>query len=71
MRGSEKGQESFFSYISLEQRVGKSHPLREIRKMVDRALEQMHGDFANMYSHTGRPSIAPEQLLRASLLQVF
>jgi len=71
MRGSQKRQESLFSYISLEQRVPNKHPLRDIRKMVDRALEQMHDTFADLYSHTGRPSIPPEYLLRASLLQVF
>ena len=71
MRGSQKRQASLFSYISLEQRVPNKHPLRDIRKMVDRALEQMHDTFADLYSHTGRPSIPPEYLLRASLLQVF
>jgi transposase len=66
-----KKQESLFGYISLEQRVPNKHPLRDIRKMVDRALEQMHDTFADLYSYTGRPSIPPEYLLRASLLQVF
>ena len=71
MRGSQKRQESLFSYISLEQRVPENHPLRDIRKMVDQALEQMHDIFTDLYSHTGRPSIPPEYLLRASLLQIF
>jgi transposase len=71
MRGHQKRQESLFSYVSLEQRVPHNHPLRAIRKMVDKALEQMHGYFAELYSHAGRPSIPPEHLLRASLLQVF
>jgi transposase len=60
-----------FSYVSLEKRVPHNHPLRDIRKMVDQALEKMHDAFAELYSHTGRPSIPPEYLLRASLLQVF
>jgi transposase len=60
-----------FSYVSLEKRVPRNHPLRDIRKMVDQALEKMHDAFAELYSHTGRPSIPPEYLLRASLLQVF
>lgn len=71
MRGGENRQDSLFSYVSLEQRIPASHPLREIRKMVDRAFEQMHERFFDLYSHTGRPSIPPEYLLRASLLQVL
>ena len=71
MRGTEKNQQSLFSYISPEQRVPKDHPLRPIRKMVDTALQGMHRQFAEQYSQTGRPSIPPEQLLRALLLQVF
>ena len=60
-----------FSYVSPEARVPKDHPLRPIREMVNRALEELSGEFEAMYSHTGRPSIAPEQLLRALLLQVL
>lgn len=71
MRGNENKQATLFSYISLEQRIPDNHPLREIRKLVDQALEQMHGMFSDLYSHTGRPSIPPEYLLRASLLQIF
>lgn len=71
MRGSEKNQQSLFSYISPERRVPKDHPLRPIRKMVDKALQEMHRQFAEQYSKTGRPSIPPEQLLRALLLQIF
>ena len=71
MRGREKKQQHLFSYISPEQRVPKDHPLRPIRKMVDKALEEMHGSFSDQYSETGRPSIPPEQLLRAILLQIF
>jgi transposase len=71
MRGQEKNQQSLFLYISTEQRVPADHPLRPIRTMVDNALKGMHNRFAEQYSQTGRPSIPPEQLLRALLLQVF
>ena len=71
MRGSQKQQDSLFSYVALEKRVPKSHPLRPIRKMVDEALKKMSRKFSELYSHTGRPSIAPEYLLRAALLQIF
>lgn len=71
MRGSEQLQEPMFSYISAEKRVPKEHPLRPLRKMVDEVLAGMNGDFEQMYSSTGRPSIPPEQLLRALLIQVL
>jgi len=71
MRGIESPQRSMFSYVSLERRVPKQHPLRAIRKLVDTALVQMHGALTVMYSHTGRPSIPPERLIRALLLQIF
>ena len=71
MRGSQNSQQSLFSYICLEQRIPDGHPLRDIRKMVDEAFGQMHQRFSDLYSHTGRPSIPPEYLLRASLLQIF
>jgi transposase len=60
-----------FSYISPEKRVPKDHPLRPIRAMVDRALEELSPRFDALYAKTGRPSIAPERLLRALLLQVL
>jgi transposase len=60
-----------FSYISPEKRVPKDHPLRSIRAMVDRALEELSPRFDALYAKTGRPSIAPERLLRALLLQVL
>ncbi len=60
-----------WSYLSPEQRVPKDHPLRPIRKLVDQALQELSPRFALLYSHTGRPSIPPEQLLRALLLQAF
>lgn len=71
MRGTENNQHSLFSYVSPERRVPKDHPLRPIRTMVDKALKGMHNHFAEQYARTGRPSIPPEQLLRALLLQVF
>jgi transposase len=60
-----------FSYISAEERVPKDHPLRAIRAMVDVALDNMGLQFESMYANVGRPSIAPDKLLRAPLLQVL
>src|ERR1700687_2226128 len=71
MRGHDEQQESMFSYISPEKRVPADHPLRGLRVMVDAALEEMSPQFARLYSRYGRPSIAPEKLLRALLLQVL
>ena len=71
MRGNDGQQDGVFSYVSLEQRVPASHPLRAIRKMVDEALGQLSGRFEQLYAATGRPSIAPEKLLRALLLQAL
>ena len=71
MRGSEQLQEPMFSYISAEKRVPKEHPLRPLRKMVDEILAGMNRDFEQMYCGTGRPSIPPEQLLRALLVQAL
>jgi transposase len=71
MRGSEQIQDAMFSYISPAQRVPQDHPLRPIRKMVDEALKELSPKFERMYSDVGRPSIPPEQLLRALMLQIF
>src|ERR1019366_8401405 len=71
MRGHDEQQESMYSYISPEKRVPSDHPLRRLRRMVDTALKEMSPQFAEMYSRYGRPSIAPEKLLRALLLQVL
>src|SRR5215472_15797165 len=71
MRGSDHQQSRMFSYISAERRVPKDHPLRAIRAMVDVALHNMAPQFDAMYAKMGRPSIAPEKLLRALLLQVL
>lgn len=71
MRGGDQNQNGMFSYFSPDERVRKEHPLRAIRKMVDRALREMSPLFDEMYSEIGRPSIAPEKLLRAQLLQML
>jgi len=71
MRGSDERSGDLFSYVDLEKRVRSDHPLRTIRSLTDRALEMLSGDFAALYSGTGRPSIPPEKLLRAMLLQAF
>lgn len=71
MRGQDAQQGHMWSYIQPEQRVPRDHPLRPIRAMVDQALKDLSPRFALLYSHTGRPSIPPEQLLRALLLQAF
>jgi transposase len=71
MRGQDEGQSAMFSYISAEQRVPKEHPLRAIRELVDGALEQLSPRFDELYAKSGRPSIAPERLLRALLLQIL
>ena len=71
MRGSDEKTGSLFSYVDLEARVRKDHPLRTIRLIVNETLAVMERDLAALYSGTGRPSIAPEKLLRATLLQAF
>ena len=71
MRGADEQQSQIFSYLSPEARVRKDHPLRAIRAMVDEALAQLSGAFDAMYADVGRPSIAPEKLLRAQLLQML
>ena len=71
MRGDDPQQAAMFSYISPEERVPPEHPLRSIRMMVDAVLKELSPQFDRLYSHTGRPAIAPEQLLRALLLQVL
>jgi transposase len=71
MRGEDQRSEGIFSYVRLEQRVPADHPLRAIRDVVDAALKDMSRDFAKLYARHGRPSIPPERLLRALLLQAF
>jgi transposase len=71
MRGDDQHQEAIFSYIGLEERVPKDHPLRSIRQMADQALQELDQQFQRLYARRGRPSIAPENLIRAQLLQVL
>lgn len=71
MRGDDRQQADMYSYLSPEQRVRENHPLREIRAMADEALKNMSERFDGMYAKTGRPSIPPEKLLRAQLLQML
>lgn len=71
MRGDDRQQSGMFSYVSAEERVPQNHPLRPLRKMVDEALAEMSPRFTRMYAKRGRPSIAPEKLLRALLLQAL
>jgi transposase len=71
MRGSDERTGSLFSYVDLESRVRRDHPLRTIREVANGALSDLSRDFAGLYTDFGRPSIAPEKLLRAMLLQAF
>jgi transposase len=71
MRGADEQPGSMFSYVSLEERVPADHPLRAIRRITDRALAQLSPRFGALYVHFGRPSIPPEKLLRALLLQAL
>lgn len=71
MRGVDVHQEGLFSYLSPESRIPKHHPLRAVRVLTDRALGELGDQFEALYAQAGRPSIAPEKLLRALLLQIF
>ena len=71
MRGWDAGSDALFSYVSCEVRVPKDHPLRPIRQIVDEALGALSPEFEKLYARFGRPSIPPERLLRALLLQAF
>jgi transposase len=71
MRGADDRTGELFSYVSLEARVRADHPLRAIRVIVNEALSALEREFAALYSRIGRPSIPPEKLLRAMLLQAF
>src|SRR3954464_8569356 len=71
MRGSDERSGELFSYVDLENRVAANHPLRLVRVVVNEVLSRLDGDFAKAYAIGGRPSIAPERLLRALLPQAF
>ena len=71
MRGEIDPQLSMFSYVDLESRIPKDHPIRKIRRIVDEALVELEPAFEATYSDRGRPSIPPEQLLWALLLQIL
>jgi len=71
MRGEDERSEGFFSYVRLEARIAADHPLRAIRDLVDAALRELSPAFDKLYARDGRPSIPPERLLRALLLQAF
>jgi len=71
MRGADQQPDAVFSYVSPEQRVPPNHPLRPIRKLANEALAELSPRFAELYAATGRPSIAPEKLLRALLVQLL
>src|ERR1041385_3931504 len=71
MRGSAPRTDSLFSYLSPAQRIPKDHPLRSVRQIADAALAELSPRFSAMYATTGRPSIPPEHLLRALLLQAL
>jgi transposase len=71
MRGDDRQPQSMFSYVSPETRVTQDHPLRAVRSMVDEVLREMSPEFDRLYAAVGRPSVPPERLLRALLLQLF
>src|SRR3712207_3528560 len=71
MRGLDQRTGELFSYVDLEARVRADHPLRSIRAVVNEALAALESEFAPLYARVGRPSIPPEKLLRAMLLQAF
>jgi len=71
MRGSDERTGELFSYVDIEERIPQNHPLRLIRRIVNDVLAGLDGEFAKLYAEDGRPSIAPERLLRALLLQAF
>ena len=71
MRGTDEATGSLFSYVDLEDRIPARHPLRKVREIVNDALASMDAEFDRLYATEGRPSIAPERLLRASLIQML
>ena len=71
MRGADETSGSLFSYVDIEARIPARHPLRQIRRVVNEALASLDAEFEKLYAPEGRPSIAPERLIRASLLQIL
>jgi transposase len=71
VRGTDQRSDGLFSYVRPESRIPKNHPLRQIRRLADAALSDLSADFEALYARSGRPSIPPEKLLRALLLQAF
>jgi transposase len=71
MRGEFQDQGGLFSYVRPEECIPAGHPLRQVRELVREVLRELNRSFSRLYSHEGRPSIPPEQLLSALLLQVF
>lgn len=71
MRGADEVTGALFSYVSLEERIPARHPLRKVREIVNDALASLDTEFDRLYSSEGRPSIAPERLVRASLIQIL
>ena len=71
MRGTDEATGSLFSYVDLEDRIPARHPLRKVREIVNDALASIDAEFDRLYAKEGRPSIAPERLLRASLIQML
>lgn len=70
MRGTDETSGSLFSYVDLEGRIPARHPLRKIRQVVNDALVSLDAEFEALYTDFGRPSIAPERLIRANLIQI-
>ena len=71
MRGQQERSGALFSYVSIEERIPPTHPLQRIRRLADQALAELHGTFEVLYAREGRPSVPPEQLLLASMLQAW
>ena len=71
MRGGPEETKQLFSYVDIEERISGDHPLRAVRDLVEEVLVGLSREFSKLYSHTGRPSIPPEHLLKATLLQAF
>jgi len=71
MRGGPEETKQLFSYVDIEDRIAGDHPLRAVKDLVEEVLQGLSREFSKLYSHTGRPSIPPEHLLKASLLQAF